>query len=71
MTENVADDMTNRPLEDYTAPRINYLSRSIRCPSIKANNFGIKPTTIQLFHNFVQFAGFADEDSNDHILNFE
>ncbi|KAF7833226.1 uncharacterized protein G2W53_015559 [Senna tora] len=42
----------------------------IRRPSIQANNFEIKPATIQLLQANGQFGGSPVEDPNNHILNF-
>ncbi|KAF7814045.1 uncharacterized protein G2W53_028014 [Senna tora] len=42
----------------------------IRRPSIQANNFEIKPATIQLLQANGQFGGSPIEDPNNHILNF-
>ncbi|KAF7823643.1 uncharacterized protein G2W53_021787 [Senna tora] len=42
----------------------------IRRPSIQANNFVIKPATIQLLQANGQFEGSPVEDPNNHILNF-
>ena len=37
--------------------------------AIKANDFELKPITLQLLQG-IQFHGLAHEDSNAHILNF-
>jgi len=74
LVENMADADQNpdhRPLQEYTTPSLGALHRSIKRPTVAANNFEIKPATIQLIQNNVQFGGLAHEDPNDHIMNFE
>ena len=74
LVENMADANQNpdrRPLQEYTTPSLGALHRSIKRPTVAANNFEIKPATIQLIQNNVQFGGLAHEDPNDHIMNFE
>ena len=41
----------------------------IRGPTIQANNFELKPITLQLIQN-IQFMGFLNEDPNTYIYNF-
>lgn len=36
----------NRVLREYTKPGVNGASSAIRCPTIAANNFEIKPAII-------------------------
>ena len=52
-------------LRDYALPSTDIVP-VIRRPAIQANNFEIKPVTLQLFQN-IQFMGFSNEDPNTHI----
>ncbi|KAF7801000.1 uncharacterized protein G2W53_044496 [Senna tora] len=60
----------NRNVSDYATPKLDGLQHSIRRPSIQANNFEIKPVTIQLLQANGQFGGSPIEDPNNQILNF-
>ncbi|KAF7841764.1 uncharacterized protein G2W53_004062 [Senna tora] len=62
-------EQNNRNVSDAT-PKLDGLQHSIRRPSIQANNFEIKPATIQLLQANGQFGGSPIEDPNNHILNF-
>ncbi|KAF7808222.1 uncharacterized protein G2W53_034965 [Senna tora] len=63
-------EQNNRNVFDYATPKLDGLQHSIRRPSIQANNFEIKPATIQLLQANGQFGGSPIEDPNNHILNF-
>ncbi|KAF7826323.1 uncharacterized protein G2W53_017487 [Senna tora] len=63
-------EQNNRNVSDYATPRLDGLQHSIQRPSIQANNFEIKPATIQLLQANGQFGGSPIEDPNNHILNF-
>ncbi|KAF7834764.1 uncharacterized protein G2W53_009623 [Senna tora] len=63
-------EQNNRNVSDYASPKLDGLQHSIRRPSIQANNFEIKPATIQLLQANGQFGGSPIEDPNNHILNF-
>ncbi|KAF7824539.1 uncharacterized protein G2W53_022683 [Senna tora] len=63
-------EQNNRNVSDYATPKLDGLQHSIRRPSIQANNFEIKPATIQLLQVNGQFGGSPIEDPNNHILNF-
>ncbi|KAF7842535.1 uncharacterized protein G2W53_004833 [Senna tora] len=63
-------EQNNRNVSDYATPKLDGLQHSIRRPSIQANNFKIKPATIQLLQANGQFGGSPIEDPNNHILNF-
>ncbi|KAF7810177.1 uncharacterized protein G2W53_036920 [Senna tora] len=63
-------EQNNRNVSDYATPKLDGLQHSIRRPSIQANNFEIKPATIQLLQANGQFGGSPVEDPNNHILNF-
>ena len=56
------------PIRDYGRPSI-VTQPVIRRPTIQANNFKLKPITLQLLQE-IQFHRLAHEDSNAHILNF-
>ncbi|KAF7841709.1 uncharacterized protein G2W53_004007 [Senna tora] len=63
-------EQNNRNVSDYAIPKLDGLQHSIRRPSIQANNFEIRPATIQLLQANGQFGGSPIEDPNNHILNF-
>ncbi|KAF7801050.1 uncharacterized protein G2W53_044433 [Senna tora] len=63
-------EQNNRNVSDYATLKLDGLQYSIRRPSIQANNFEIKPATIQLLQANGQFGGSPIEDPNNHILNF-
>ncbi|KAF7839018.1 uncharacterized protein G2W53_007500 [Senna tora] len=63
-------EQNNHNVSDYATPKLDGLQHSIRRPSIQANNFEIKPATIQLLQANGQFGGSPIEDPNNHILNF-
>ncbi|KAF7812193.1 uncharacterized protein G2W53_033169 [Senna tora] len=60
----------NHNVSDYATPKLDGLQHSIWRPSIQANNFEIKPATIQLLQANWQFGGSPIEHPNNHILNF-
>ncbi|KAA3472708.1 Integrase, catalytic core [Gossypium australe] len=55
---------------DYVKPSLTGTESSIVRPTIAANNFELKPNTIQMIQQFVQFDGLQDEDPNTHLANF-
>ena len=57
-----------KSLRDYAFPSSD-IAPMIRRLAIQANNFELKPITLQLFQN-IQFIGFPNEDLNMHISNF-
>ncbi|KAF7812974.1 uncharacterized protein G2W53_033950 [Senna tora] len=63
-------EQNNRNVSDYATSKLDGLQYSIRRPSIQANNFEIKPATIQLLQANGQFGGSPIVDPNNHILNF-
>ena len=67
MGEPVAN---TKALMDFSQPKINEIQSSIVRPAIAANTFEIKPGTIQMVQNSVQFGGSPTEDPNMHIRNF-
>ena len=50
---------------DYAKPTLTGTESSIVRPAIAANNFELKPITIQMIQQFVQF-----DDPNTHLANF-
>ncbi|KAF7802450.1 uncharacterized protein G2W53_041561 [Senna tora] len=63
-------EQNNRNVSDYATLKLDGLQHSIRRPSIQANNFEIKPATIQLLQANGQFGGSPVEGPNNYILNF-
>ncbi|KAK5802868.1 hypothetical protein PVK06_030496 [Gossypium arboreum] len=55
---------------DYAKPTLTGAESSIVRPAIAANNFELKPNTIQVIQQFVQFDGLQNEDPNTHLANF-
>ncbi|KAK5811220.1 hypothetical protein PVK06_026544 [Gossypium arboreum] len=55
---------------DYAKSTLTGTESSIFRPAISANNFELKPNTIQMIQQFVQFDGLQDEDPNAHLANF-
>ncbi|KAL0439142.1 UNVERIFIED_CONTAM: hypothetical protein Slati_2397200 [Sesamum latifolium] len=62
--------VVERPMMEYSFPTTDGTISSIVKPSVKANNFEIKPSIIQIIRSSVQFYDLADEDPNKHLLNF-
>ncbi|KAL1832028.1 hypothetical protein ACET3Z_001679 [Daucus carota] len=67
-TTNATTD--TKALKDFSMPKIDDIKSSIIRSAIAANTFGIKPGTIQMVQNSVQFGGLPTEDPNMHIRNF-
>ncbi|KAL1808817.1 hypothetical protein ACET3Z_025807 [Daucus carota] len=59
-----------KALKAFSEPKINDIQSSIVRPAIQANTFEIKPSTIQMVQNSVQFGGSPIEDPNTHIRDF-
>ncbi|KAK5839325.1 hypothetical protein PVK06_008102 [Gossypium arboreum] len=55
---------------DYAKPSLIETESSIVRPAVAANNFELKPNTIQMIQQIVQFDGLQDEDPNAHLANF-
>ena len=60
----------NKALKDFSLLKINDIQSSIVRPAIVANAIKIKPRTILMVQNTVQFGGSTLEDPNMHIRNF-
>ncbi|KAJ8633022.1 hypothetical protein MRB53_026358 [Persea americana] len=59
-----------KSLRDYALPLVTEIQSSIQRPAINANSFKIKPGTIQMLHNSVQFGGLPNNDPNEHLISF-
>ncbi|KAK5785445.1 hypothetical protein PVK06_040032 [Gossypium arboreum] len=55
---------------DYAKPSLTGTESSIVRPVVAANTFELKPNTIQMIQQFVQFDCLQDEDPNAHLENF-
>ncbi|KAA3465781.1 RING-H2 finger protein ATL63 [Gossypium australe] len=65
-----AEHHAPRTMYDYAKPNLTGIESSIIRPAIAANNFELKPNTIQMIQQFVQFDSLQDEDPNNHLANF-
>ena len=63
-----ADDQ--KSLRDYAMPQVTEIQSSIQRLAIQAHTFEIKPGTIQMIQNSVQFGGLPNDDPNDHLVSF-
>ena len=71
MGEPIANANANaKALMDFSQPKINDIQSSIVRPAITEKTFEMKPGTIQMVQNSVQFGGSPTEDPNMHIRNF-
>ncbi|KAL1127062.1 hypothetical protein V6Z11_A13G153800 [Gossypium hirsutum] len=59
-----------RTMYDYAKPSLTGTESSIVRPAVAANTFELKPNTIQMIQQFVQFNGLQDKDPNAHLANF-
>ncbi|KAG8486098.1 hypothetical protein CXB51_019412 [Gossypium anomalum] len=66
----LANRILLRTMYDYAKPNFTGIESSIVRPAIAANNFQLKPNTIQMIQQFVQFDGLQDENPNTHLANF-
>ncbi|KAA3479244.1 pentatricopeptide repeat-containing protein chloroplastic-like [Gossypium australe] len=66
----VAENHAPRTMYDYAKPNLTGTESSIVRPVIAANNLELKPNTIQMIPQFVQFDSLQDEDPNNHLANF-
>ncbi|KAK5772178.1 hypothetical protein PVK06_048454 [Gossypium arboreum] len=66
----VNQNLAPRTMYDYAKPSLTGTKSSIVRPTVAANTFELKPNTIQMIQQFVQFDGLQDEDPNAHLANF-
>ncbi|XP_073277634.1 uncharacterized protein [Primulina huaijiensis] len=58
------------PMLEYAQPSLDGARPSIVRPTVRANQFEIKPAIIQMIQNTVQFGGNTLDDPNTHIADF-
>ncbi|KAK1439692.1 hypothetical protein QVD17_05512 [Tagetes erecta] len=68
--EQMAEPDDQRTIADFGKPSLNDLAWSIERPTVEANNFEIKSSTIQMVQNMCQFDGKDHEDPNAHLNSF-
>ena len=59
-----------RTMMDFARPLCSGANSSITRPAVAANNFEIKPATIQMIQHSVQFGSLSNEDANAYIASF-
>lgn len=66
----MGDAEVERKLKEFSRPTLNDVQSSIVRSAIAAPTFEIKPRTIQILQNSIQFGGLSTEDPNEHIHSF-
>ncbi|XP_075478870.1 uncharacterized protein LOC142519727 [Primulina tabacum] len=64
------EDPRRIPMLEYAQPSLDGARPSIVRPTVRANQFEIKPAIIQMIQNNVQFGGNALDDPKTHIADF-
>ncbi|CAL1371831.1 unnamed protein product [Linum trigynum] len=59
-----------RTIGSFSRPSVENVQSPIRHPTIPNNNYEIKPETITMFANAVQFHGLVNENAQAHIKAF-
>ncbi|XP_050233430.1 uncharacterized protein LOC126681916 [Mercurialis annua] len=68
--ERVVPHLERRTLGEFFLPNVDNANYGCYAPPILANNFEIKPGTIQLLESRCQFNGLEREDPNAHLSKF-
>ena len=68
--DTMAQEEEQKSLRDYVMPQVMEFQSSIARPAITAASFEIKPDTIQMIQNSIQFGGLPNDDPNDHLISF-
>ena len=59
-----------RMMVEYARPTLDSTGSCIVRPTIEANNFEVKASTMNMIHNQCQFNGLPDKDPHAHIQMF-
>ena len=57
-------------MAEYITPTLNGTGSCIMRPTIEANNFDVKASTMNMIYDQCQFDGLPEEDPNAHIEMF-
>jgi hypothetical protein len=66
----MAENDENRPLKDFTAPKIIGIQLGYTVPNVAVNNFELKLALLNMLSQHM-FNGLAHEDPNQHLPIFE
>ena len=69
-TDRMAGEEDQKSLRDYAMLQVTEIQTSIARPAITVTSFEIKPGTIQMIQNSIQFGGLPNDDPNDHLVSF-